>query len=108
VVYLLASVRYMPLYFSPHLHPAATASPSASDKVTQSRWIVHRYHLALVCKWHHRDVESKHVAESWFGLLVALADQDGVFRSSLMVTLGSTLNNIVFLLGPKFAAGAAR
>jgi len=52
------------------------------DKVIQSRWIVHLLRLALVYMWYHRRVESRHVAESRFGLLVAFADQGVVFQVS--------------------------
>jgi len=74
VVYLLASTRSLVLFASP--------SPRCDGKsvceVIQSRWIVHWFRLALVYKWYHRHVESRHVAESRFGLLVAVADQDCV------------------------------
>jgi len=101
VVYLLASTRSLVLFASP--------SPRCDGKsvceVIQSRWIVHWFRLALVYKWYHRHVESRHVAESRFGLLVAVADQDCVIIQ-VSRWLGSTLNNLV--LDPKFAAGAAQ
>jgi len=104
VVYLLALVKHMLLYFSPRLH-------SLRRPVRLSDTEPLNCALALPdfgCVSGIIAVESRKCFRKLVWVVRGFAAQDCVFHSSLKVVLGSTPNDLVSLLVPKFAAGATR